>query len=428
MTICSTPILPPCAPLPFQHDFTPHVPQIPADQREQVCAARSGGRGQKHPALCLRQRAEAQGDPRRSVKNTASEQGRASEQGIARIPSAKAGEIFLGQIDPCAAGTVLRGLQPQRPPSPVFPALPRIAAAGPIRLRRTGTAQRARPPAQPPGRAWAHPVPALPYWEDRKPPPETRQRGEPPTGRQPAVQGTTTTPYPATDAGACCGTDPETPEMPGPRPASAPAPARPHAAATAHPCPPAQADSHQGAEPRPPGRPRRGPPPRGCCPKPGRPSPYGLSMPQESHSPARRRNATARTESATGHRRLDQRKRAGSQRPSVPRPLTVTGFQHKLRKRVDSGVQPEEHVEDLREQERAASGEGVLVERERQPGSPRRTARSGTQGANERLGDTTRSRRRSDAAQKRRAEARTGGAAHAGHCQHPARSKKAGGG
>ena len=60
----------------------------------------------------------------------------------------------------------------------------------------------------------------------------------------------------------------------------------------------------------------------------------------------------------------------------MPRPFTVTGFQHKLRKRVDSGVQPEEHVEDLREQKRAASGEGVLVERERQPGSPRRTARS----------------------------------------------------
>ena len=70
----------------------------------------------------------------------------------------------------------------------------------------------------------------------------------------------------------------------------------------------------------------------------------------------------------------------------MPRPFTVTGFQHKLRKRVDSGVQPEEHVEDLREQKRAASGEGVLVERERQPGSPRRTARSGAQGANERLG------------------------------------------
>lgn len=51
----------------------------------------------------------------------------------------------------------------------------------------------------------------------------------------------------------------------------------------------------------------------------------------------------------------------------MPRPFTVTGFQHKLRKRVDSGVQPEEHVEDLREQKRAASGEGVLVERERQP-------------------------------------------------------------
>ena len=73
-------------------------------------------------------------------------------------------------------GTVLRGLQPQRPPSPVFPALPRIAAAGPIRLRRTGTAQRARPPAQPPGRAWAHPVPCLPVLGRLKPLCETRQR------------------------------------------------------------------------------------------------------------------------------------------------------------------------------------------------------------------------------------------------------------
>ena len=160
-------------------------------------------------------------------------------------------------------GTVPRGLQPQRPPSPAFPTPPRIAAAGPIRPRRTGTARRARLPSHPPGRAWAHPAPALPYWEGRKPPPGTRRRGDPPAGRQPAVPGTTTTPYPATDAGSCCGTDPETPEMPGPRPASAPAPARPHAAATAHPCPPAQADSHQGAELRPPGRPRRGPPQQG---------------------------------------------------------------------------------------------------------------------------------------------------------------------
>lgn len=96
-----------------------------------------------------------------------------------------------------------------------------------------------------------------------------------------------------------------------PRPASAPAPARPHAAATAHPCPPAQADSHQGAEPRPPGRPRRRTTPAGMLSEAGTPQsmrPFHASRIAPACQTSKRHGADRKRDRASPSRSAEARR------------------------------------------------------------------------------------------------------------------------